>query len=1155
VNNTNRIFLATFGGGVWRSTDGGTSWTPTTDNQPSLQIGAIKVHPSNSNLVFAGTGQFDPLSRGFGVYRSTDGGTSWCLIGPTYQGGQVAAVSLSIDTSDNPARLWAATSKGLWYSTNAANPATACGSVTWTQVSSLPTQGGSPNRVRHIFVSPLNRDVLYAAIADSTTPSQNGWWRSSNRGTSWTQRNGSLTNPPAVGRAVIAQTPNQGAGTDLIYAIMSVSGVATQCGYPPSPKERARLYRGVLSSTTTSWTLVTAAKSCQTAGECCDDPPLGCRCANVNTGNACQTGETCICEPNGDCGGLRSVQVDFSNPNVVVFGNELLFRSTSGAAPGSFKQLGRTALHDDHHALTFNPANHDIFFDGNDGGIWKSSANFSDGAVNPTWTNLNANLANIMFHRAGVPDKLNEATSAAGTQDNGYMKGGNPAEWHQIVSGGDGAMVLVDPKNSNVLYVTDLGGFTIDRSLDGGLNRQAITAGLPPFSSGGHLITDGSGIDKLAMDPSANPSTALVAWSAVSKKIYRTTNACDGTPTCGGTPVWSSITNSPPTVPNPDNEGEVTALAIAPSATPPSNLIFAGSQGGGGVWRTTDASSWTKYGTTSLPERTITSFAIPSSPPCTPSACVVYVSFSGANSQGGQSGHVFRSTDAGQNWTNVSTNLPDLPVAKVVVHPSNPNVLYAGTDMGIYKGTLSGSTWSWATFTTGFPASADVKDLTVHPESGLLRAYTFGRSAWEYPAFPVENPDIKVNTTVPVTGSLHNSVRIGASKTGDFYSVAWADDRAGANNWHVYFRAYNYVSGSPSPLSATDLRVDDTSAHVVGPPAIAAHPTQTAVPYCSRYAWHDDRLNPGVYRHVYNQYACSDGYKLFSSDVRVDQHATNINATNPAITNQQDNLNQPLDYAVAWQADRAAGSTLHDVYARFFGPFGNAKGNQFQVNTPAANVDATNPAVAADSSLNVFIAWEEFNTATLDGKIMISKYDPNGTTRLAGPVQVNTLGNATERHEVALAVDSAGNVIVAWWERKSDGTQPESVYRRRLTNTLGSGDVEQVRVDQPPGVPPGVRDARVGIATDTSNRVAVTYYSTKNDYGAGGIFGNIFARVYSSAGGSLKNEFRIDLAPRSSRPLQPRVARSSQPSRFVYAWRDDRSGKYEVYTRLVRWSP
>jgi hypothetical protein len=268
--SSQRVYVGTFDGGVWKTTDGGATWVPITDNQPTLTNMSIAVHPSNQNLILAGTGTFnDDLPSGAfraaGTLRTTDGGTAWCQAGPTYGTDPLAVLGLVFDTSTSTTRVWAATSKGLWWSETAPDSTKTCSQVTWTRVTSLDRTPGVPDRVNNIFVSPWNRSpynkqVLFASISNAN-PTNNGWYRSANRGGCWSQ-----TNPPSgsgPGRSAIAQSTSGTVGTDVLYSL--IGSVPTTC--PSGSVARTRIYKAVSTdtgttclSTSTTWTSSTRPK-------------------------------------------------------------------------------------------------------------------------------------------------------------------------------------------------------------------------------------------------------------------------------------------------------------------------------------------------------------------------------------------------------------------------------------------------------------------------------------------------------------------------------------------------------------------------------------------------------------------------------------------------------------------------------------------------------------------------------------------------------------------------------------------------------------------------------------------------------------------------------------------------------------------------------
>jgi hypothetical protein len=311
---------------------------------------------------------------------------------------------------------------------------------------------------------------------------------------------------------------------------------------------------------------------------------------------------------------------------------------------------------------------------------------------------------------------------------------------------------------------------------------------------------------------------------------------------------------------------------------------------------------------------------------------------------------------------------------------------------------------------------------------------------------------------------------------------------------------------------------------------------------------------------VYYQWIQTNGYKLFSQDARAD--TADVNATNPGIAYEPS-----LHFAIAWQAERTPtpvppATPAHDVYARFFDNVGSPKANPCNGNSTApvkisaSTLDATAPAIASDVNGNQLIAWQESDAST--ARIMIAKYDTSGCL-LVAPTPIVTGSATTIRGGVALALDSQSpqTVIATWWEKASGGY--ETVFRRRLrADTLAYLDASPVQVDQPPSAPVGVqRAAYPSVATApagaNANKFVVSWNANVNARDAsplGSTIANGFGRSFAPDGTTLKNDFRVDLSGRNTTGA-PAVTRSSQAGKYAYAWRDNRSGHYEVYTRAA----
>jgi photosystem II stability/assembly factor-like uncharacterized protein len=1197
--NARVIYVGTRDGGIWKTTDGGSSWTPTTDFQPvkpnkiSLETEAIAV--VSPTLILAGTGLGSKPQEGgdfsgvpdksIGMLRSTDAGTTWWQTGPTWTGAGFGSdpTQSTVDIREitvSGSRVWAATSKGLCYSLNAGNPnydcrctqvpCTTC-QVTWTQVplvtptGTLNRQDGTPDYVNHIFVSPVDGTTLYASVILSDVPSHNGWYRSTNGDGSgpWTPINSGLpsttyySGAPSieVQRASIAHPSG---GSDAIYSILG------------------------------DWRLWRTTDSGQSWSQAAQ---IGCA---------------------GD--GLLSVQADPQDltGNTVFMGGVSLYRSTDGGTHCSLVGAGK--IHGDENALVFDPNNHNLLYAGNDGGIYKG-----DFTTSPeTWTHRNGNLANLEFYQgAGAVDRQNYGVSYGGTQDNGQLKGSNPLAWTQT-EGGDGALTeIVDPTNSNIVYLT-LNGI-VEKSIDGGRTKTDKVSGLP---NPGPPPAPQVGL--IRMDPGDSKTLVAYSWAAVSQdpsnsgqRFFRTTTAAEQS--SPPAPAWLPISPlSPPWT------ASVSAFAVAPSSTPPSNLIFAGA---GGVWRTTDAANWSRVDQQTpqvLPSDIgYTSIAIDTSLPCNATLCTLYVTTPPSGS--GSPGHIFQSTNSGQAWAQISGNcnathacanggaciqnscpngLPDVQVNKVVVAPDDNTVLYAGTVTGLYKGCLgcrssdcstcnpngsnwicspTGTSWIWSP-ASGIPPTAVVSDLQAHEEAGLLRAFTYGRSVWELQAFTPYCPDQKVDTSAAVSNVLNPQISSDAG--GGNFDIAWVDDRAGANNWHVQLRGYTYDSDSAKYIALfTESRVDDASMHVTQSPSLSVSPVPIS-PFtwlgCAYAAWQDDRLDTINHtNHVFFQYICPSGAKKWLlNDIRADSGSAA--ATTPSVAALTNG-----DAALAW---RSGGS----IYERFFN-WTDGSPKTAQCGSPpstqeckvnAGTAAAARPAVAVDGSNNVFVAWED--TDGLTARIWISKYGPDGACLIGSGSSCSGVPGSVEleqklngqplsyvaRSQVTLATDYLNNVIATWWEAPAFGE--EKVIAKRCANDLtncvflegcrqclgGSnnelpctadadcvgGGMCAIRASCPPSAPSNAQHAKSpGVAATVPTGfpgqpggVMVTWQGNVNDPSGPT---NAFARTFAPP--AAYNDFRLDKAGRST-VLSPRVAHGL-PLSFLTTWSDTRAGHSDVY--------
>ena len=196
-SNPNTIYLGAPAGGIWKSTNNGSTWTPLTDELPQIGVSGIAVDYSNSNTIYIATGDKDAGdSYSVGVYKSTDGGVTWNPTGTMGASNPSRAGDILIHPTNNQI-LWCATSSGIYRTINAG--------TTWSRVRLGDFSQGS------IRLKPNNPDVVYAV-------SDNAFYRSTNTGSSFTQITSGL--PAASSRLLLDVTP---ANAEYIYILSAAS--------------------------------------------------------------------------------------------------------------------------------------------------------------------------------------------------------------------------------------------------------------------------------------------------------------------------------------------------------------------------------------------------------------------------------------------------------------------------------------------------------------------------------------------------------------------------------------------------------------------------------------------------------------------------------------------------------------------------------------------------------------------------------------------------------------------------------------------------------------------------------------------------------------------------------------------------------------------
>ncbi len=389
-----------------------------------------------------------------------------------------------------------------------------------------------------------------------------------------------------------------------------------------------------------------------------------------------------------------NVRVHPDDPERVYVLDFALMRSTNGGA--SWNSSGTS--HVDHHGFAFDPLDPTRQIVGHDGGIDYSTNN---GA---TWTKVAALPVTQFYHI--TMDQTNPQRLYGGTQDNGTMRTltGRLDDWEEIY-GGDGFYVLVDPNDPNIIYAESQFG-ALGKSVDGGASFSSALEGIDQSEP-----TDWA--TPVIMDP--NNSQVLYYGT---NRVYRTVNGAEF-----GEAISGDLTASEPG----SRLGKVTTIAVAPSN---SAVVYAGTDDSH-VWVTTDTgATWAEI-SDPLPYRWVTRVAVDPT-----DENIAYVTFSGLKWRDPQP-HVFRTTDMGLTWEDISSNLPDAPINIVVVDPLHPNLLYVGTDVSAYYSRDYGKRWQ--PLGRGLPM-VSVYDIVVHPFERRLAAGTHARSMYTLDLSSLPNP-------------------------------------------------------------------------------------------------------------------------------------------------------------------------------------------------------------------------------------------------------------------------------------------------------------------------------------------------------------------------------------------------------------------------------
>ncbi|HEX3867581.1 MAG TPA: hypothetical protein VHV78_12550, partial [Gemmatimonadaceae bacterium] len=624
------IYIGAAQGGVWKTANGGASWTSLTDGQCSLAMGAVAIDPVNPQIVYAGTGEqnFSADSYyGCGVLRSSDGGTTWTQLGASTFDSPSGGATISRLLIDRPTAgstattlILAATNAGMYRSTNSGS--------TWTSVLA--------GVVTDLIVDPSTPSTMYSAVGSAVGGTTNGIYKSVNSGASWTRLGGGLP-VSNVGRINLTVAPSS---PQTLYA-------SVQDGEVPELSSFGTLL-GIWASSDggATWAKTAAATA------------------------------SCGASPNAQCWYDMTIAVDPLVSTTVYFGGVQLYKSIDGGA--TFAAL--PIPHTDQHALVVLPTSPATVYVGNDGGVFKS---IDAGA---TLTSLNTNLSLTQFYGGASIDPSSATTLFGGTQDNGTLLWGGAASWPEVL-GSDGGFTAIDPTNPATAYAETQWA---QGSSSSGPRRRDVVGGQFITRNNGIVVSDRAEfIAPLVMDIFRPRILYFGTY-----RLYRTANHGDS-----WTPISGDLSRL---------GGNINAIRPASSD---SNTIYVGTSDGDVQFTHDLGATWTVAA--GLPIAAVSDVAV--DPHDARSAYVAYHGFVASK--------VLKTSDGGATWTDLTLNLPNIPVLSIVLEPGSRD-LDVGTDLGVF--TLRNGTTSWVPLMNGLPNVA-VYDLIFDITRSRLIAATHGR--------------------------------------------------------------------------------------------------------------------------------------------------------------------------------------------------------------------------------------------------------------------------------------------------------------------------------------------------------------------------------------------------------------------------------------------
>ncbi len=684
------IYVAASSGGVWKSVNEGVSWEPVFEQAVSTSIGDIALDPGDPDVLWVGTGEaniFRSSMAGCGVYKTKDGGQSWEHMGLE----NTNTIARIVINPANTEIVYVAATGHEWTDNRERGIyKTTDGGATWSKVLFVNERTGGNDLV----MDPSNTDVLYATTWERIRKKWNdprtdndhtgsGIWKTMDGGQSWKPINEGL--PPTnkrgrIGIDLCASRP------DVVYAF--VDNYETARDQANDELDSYGRPRGkVIKGATIYRSDDGGAHWVQTSG-------LTTEMESYMERHSATYGWV-----------FGQIRVDPHDEQTIYTMGLDLNVSTDGGK--TFERL--PGMHGDHHGLWIDPDNTDYLLNTNDGGIcvsydrgrnWRC---FLDNLPVAQFFNVNYDM-NDPFRVYG---SIQDHGSMYGVVDLGSGRDSVPAVAFDWAPGGEGSSHAIHPEDKDIVFSAGFYGRIQRTDMGGEGNWREHTKSLLPETYAEEAKLRGQWIAPFILSVH-NPDIVYHGMQYVMMSRDR-----------GNT--WKNI--SPDLTRNdPKKMGDISYQTLTSIAESPLKfgLLYAGTDDGR-LHRTKDGGgSWTEI-LAGIPEHKWISRVEASSH----DLGTVYMTQNGKRDDDFQV-YIWRSTDFGDSWEDISGNIPIGPVNVIREDPLDPRILYVGTDLGVYVTKDLGGKWE----VLGDLPSTYVHDLVIHPRDNMMIIATHGRGAW-----------------------------------------------------------------------------------------------------------------------------------------------------------------------------------------------------------------------------------------------------------------------------------------------------------------------------------------------------------------------------------------------------------------------------------------